>query len=70
MKKRDKDAVKTIATMATAIIILFCGSFAKEIGQEGKAIFLIMCSLYIAMCAHAGIIGTLINTKLENKEKQ
>ena len=70
MKKRDKRIVENVALSLMAMIILLCGAFAKEIGQEGKAICLIMTSLYIAMWVHAGIVATLINAKLEDKKEE
>jgi len=70
MKKQDKDMVVTIALIAGSLIVLLGGVFAKEIGQEGKAIFMIMCSLYLAMWVHAGIVASRINAKLEDKKEE
>ena len=70
MKKRNKEIVENVALGTGAIIILICGAFAKEIGQEGKAICLIMCSLYIAMWVHAGIVAKLINAKFQDKKEE
>ena len=70
MKKRTKEIVKILCQVASSMIILLCGGFAWEIGQEGKAICLIMLSLYLAMWVHAGIMATLINAKFENKKEE
>lgn len=70
MKKRTKEIVENVALGTMAMIILICGAFAKEIGQEGKAICLIMSSLYLAMWVHAGIVATLINAKFEDKKEE
>lgn len=70
MKRRTKEIFENVGLGLMAMIVLLCGSFAKEIGQEGKAIFLIMCSLYTAMWVHAGIVATLINAKFEDKKEQ
>ena len=61
MKKRTKEIVENVALGTGAIIALLCGAFWKEVGQEGKGIFLIMCSLYLAMWVHAGIVAARIN---------
>ena len=57
--------VKSITAMFFAVLMLLCGAFAFEIGQEGKAICLIMCSLYLAMWVQAAIIRDDLNAKLE-----
>lgn len=70
MKKRTKEIVENVALGTIAVLILFCGSFAKEVGEEGTAICLIMCSLYMAMWVHAGIVATRINAKFEDKKEE
>lgn len=70
MKKRTKEIVKILCQVASSMIILLCGGFAWDIGQEGKAICYIMLSLYLAMWVHAGIMATLINAKFENKKEE
>lgn len=70
MKKRTKEIVRNLGVLAMSMIILLCGGFAWEIGQEGKAICYIMTSLYLAMWVHAGIMATLINAKFENKKEE
>ena len=70
MKKRTKEIVENVALGTMAMIILLCGCIAKDIGQEGKAICLIMCSLYLVMWVHAGLVATLISAKLEVKKKE
>ena len=69
MKKRTKEIVENLGLGAMSMIILLCGGFAWDVGQEGKAICLIMLSLYLAMWVHAGIMATLINAKFENKKE-
>jgi len=70
MKKRNKEIVETIVLMVMALIVLVCGSLAWDLGEEGKAIFMIMCSVYIAMWIHAGMVATLINAKFEDKKEE
>ena len=70
MSKQTKEILKDLVLIVMSLIALFCGCYAKETGQEGKSIFLIMCSLYLAMWIHAGIIGSLINKKSGNKREQ
>jgi len=70
MKKRTKEIVENVALGTIAMLILLCGGFAKEIGQEGIAICFIMCSLYLAMWVHAGIVATLVNAKFEGKKEE
>jgi hypothetical protein len=65
MKKQDKNIVKSLILFAGSIIMLLCGVFWKGQGYEGKAIVLIMCSLYTAMWIHAGIVSDRIDAKLE-----
>ena len=70
MKKQDKNMVKSLGVMAGSFILLLCGVFWKEMGLEGKAIFMIMCSLYLAMWVHAGILRDDINAKLEEIKEE
>ena len=70
MKKRDKEIVGMIVLMVTSFIFLFCGSLAWDLGEEGKAIVLIMCSLYVAMYIHAGMVATLVHAKFEDRKKE
>jgi len=65
-----KDIIVIIVFMVIALIFLFCGSLAWDSGEEGKAIVLIMCSLYVAMYIHAGMIASLINSKLRDVKKE
>ena len=70
MKKQDEEVVGMIVLFIMAFIFLFCGSLAWDLGEEGKAIVLIMCSLYVAMYIHAGMIATLVNAKFEDRKKE
>lgn len=65
MKKRNKEIIESLALMAMSLFLLVNGCFAKELGEEGVAIGMIMCSLYIAMWVHAGMVATLVNRKFE-----
>ncbi len=65
-----KDIIVIIVFMVIAFIFLFCGSLALDSGEEGKAIVLIMCSLYVAMYIHAGMIASLIKGRKERIEQQ
>ena len=70
MKKQEKNIVKSLVVMAVSFIMLLCGVFWKEEGFEGKGIFLIMCSLYMAMWVQAGILRDDINAKLEEIKEE
>jgi hypothetical protein len=70
MKKRTKEIVESLVLTAMALICLACGCFAWDLGQEGKAIFLIMCSLYVAMWVHAGLVGIVSIAKFVDKKEE
>jgi hypothetical protein len=67
MTKQTKEILKCLVGMIVTMIILADGCYSKQIGIEGKGIFLIMCSLYMAMWTHAGIISSRIENKLEKQ---
>ncbi len=57
--------VKNLTLFAGSVSMLVCGVLWKEMDIEGSCIFLIMCSLYMAMWVHAGIVSDRINAKLD-----
>ena len=65
MKKKDKSIVRSIFLMVVSMTFLFCGVFCKKEGQEGIDIFMIMCSLYLALWTAAGIIRDDVCAKLD-----
>lgn len=70
MKKRNRVMAKIIASIVSAMLLLLSGALALEIGQQAKAVVLIMCSLYVAIWTHAGIVSTLINAKFKTQQKE
>ena len=70
MEKETKTVLEDVALTLVAITMLLCGCTFIDIGPTGKGIFLIMCSLYIIMWIHAGLIGTIIINKLEEIRKK
>ena len=70
MKKQTKEIVENLVLTVMALICLACGCFAWDLGQEGKAIFLIMCSLYVAMWVHAGLVGIVSIKKIMDKKEE
>ncbi|MBC8468212.1 MAG: hypothetical protein H8D56_01970 [Planctomycetes bacterium] len=70
MKEQDKKMIGNIVVMAVCLIMLVFGTFWKKIGLEGKGIFLIMCSLYLAMWLQAGIVRDDIKAKLEEIKEE
>jgi hypothetical protein len=67
MTKQTKEILKYLIGGIGTMIILADGCYSKQIGLEGKGIFLIMGSLYLAMWIHAGIISSRIENKLEKQ---
>lgn len=57
--------IKNLTLFAGSVSMLVCGVLWKEMDIEGSCIFLIMCSLYMAMWLHAGILSDRINAKLD-----
>ena len=57
--------VRNLILFAGSVSMLVCGVLWKEMDIEGSCIFLIMCSLYMAMWVHAGIVSDRINEKLD-----
>jgi len=57
--------VKNLTLFAGSVSMLVCGVLWKEMDIEGSCIFLIICSLYMAMWVHGGIVSDRINAKLD-----
>jgi len=70
MKKQTKNIGNSLIVLAGSFILLLGGVFSKEQGFEWAAIVLIMCSLYMAMWLHAGILRDDINAKLEEIKEE
>ncbi len=70
MTKQAKKMLEDVVLTLVAITILICGCISIDIGYIGKGIFGIMCSLYMIMWVHAGLIGTIIVNKFEEIRKQ
>ena len=67
MKKVTKEMLENIILCFVSVLILICGCVVLDQGHYGKGVFYIMISLYLAMWIHAGLVGTIVVRKLEDR---
>lgn len=70
MKKQTKEIIETLILFLMSLFLLAFGCIAKEQGREGIGIFMIMCSLYVALWVHAGLTGTIIARKIRERDNE
>ncbi|MEJ2649345.1 MAG: hypothetical protein P8016_13175 [Sedimentisphaerales bacterium] len=68
MKKETKEIIENLFLFIGSLLLLAFGCIARERGQEGIGLFMIVSSLYVVLWIHAGLTGTIIEKKLKREQ--